>query len=213
MNRFWGKKNIKIKFKYTILIIIILFIFEFIFISIFYSNKMFDYSKDVIRYKISKAVNNSFKNDILYKYKINDLIILNYNNDELIGTNLDIQKTYKLLEEVKEEIINSFSDNDLVVEYPLFDNNIFLSKIGPKLIGKYEFIDEVTFEVKTNVKDYGINSILIELYVNFNIDVYFKTGYKNRIISNNYNILISSKVINGELPNGLIESNSRELVI
>ena len=56
--------------------------------------------------------------------------------------------------------------NGVISEIPMgiISNNVLLSNIGPKIPVKLNLIGNVVSSVETTVKNYGINSALIEIY-------------------------------------------------
>ena len=176
----------------------------------------------------TNMVNSNIKIDLLNKYNMNDLIKINYNNNNVSNIDYNLDNAYKLLIDLKQSIINNVNKNEdlynykyevynnkIIVEMPFYNytNNILISNLGPKIIVQLSLIKLIDGSVKTKIKDYGINSLLVELYLNFTINssIVVPSMHEQEII-NNYEILISSKVIQGEIPNfynGLYENSSK----
>lgn len=79
-------------------------------------------------------------------------------------------------------------------------DSTLLSNIGPKIPIKFSLIGDVTTNLKTDVKEYGINNALlnvsIEIIVNFRVSLPFTS---DKITINNV-FPISMKVIQGSIP-------------
>ena len=54
-------------------------------------------------------------------------------------------------------------------EAVIFPINAFLSNLGPKILVKINLIGNVVSSVETKVRNYGINSALIEIYANIEV--------------------------------------------
>ena len=230
------KRFKKIK-RYSLKQIIICIIISIVFITSLFLNTLaskstdniLNINKELINTITTNIVNNNIKIDYLNKYKIEDLIVINYQNNKIVNIDYKLNDAYALLIDIKKNIIleinnhikdyyhydYDINDNMIVLSVPFYSytNNIFLSNLGPKISVSLGMIRLIDGNVKTKVKTYGINALLIELYLNFTItsSIVIPNVRDNNIV-NNYEILISSKVIEGEIPslyNGYLESNSK----
>lgn len=192
------------------------------------TNKLIDISKNTIEVYNNYLIMNFISNDILSKSDLNDIIKLNKNNkDEIISIEYDTKLTYKLLKIVTDELYQIVSQttykdildydfdikDDLVIYYPvlLSSNNIFLNNLGPKVPVKIKFLSSLLTNINTKVTSYGLNNVLLEIYLNITISDDIVIPYYNDKISKDYNVLLSSKVVMGTLPNYLgtsIENSS-----
>ncbi len=228
MKRF---KHKKYKLNITT-IIIMLIIVNTIAILKYYKNnlsyKLIDISKNTIEVYNNYLIMNFISNDILSKSDLNNIIKLNKNNkDEIISIEYDTKLTYKLLKIVTDELYQIVSQttykdildydfdikDDLVIYYPvlLSSNNIFLNNLGPKVPVKIKFLSSLLTNINTKVTSYGLNNVLLEIYINITINDDIVIPYYKDKISKDYNVLLSSKVVMGTLPNYLgtsIENSS-----
>lgn len=192
------------------------------------TNKLIDISKNTIEVYNNYLIMNFISNDILSKSDLNDIIKLNKNNkDEIISIEYDTKLTYKLLKVVTDELYQIVSQttykdildydfdikDDLVIYYPvlLSSNNIFLNNLGPKVPVKIKFLSSLLTNINTKVTSYGLNNVLLEIYINITINDDIVIPYYKDKISKDYNVLLSSKVVMGTLPNYLgtsIENSS-----
>lgn len=181
------------------------------------SDNIIKISETLINDLIIDIVNSSIKNEILKKYNINDLIEFNYNEQkEIESINYNVENTYDLLLEIKNNVINTISNsneykyyykytvsnNNIIIEVPFYNytSNIYIINIGPKVKSRINFLKTIDSSVKTNVNTYGINTIKLDMYVNFKVISNIIVPYNNKEIENNFDILIASKVINGKIP-------------
>ena len=64
---------------------------------------------------------------------------------------------------------------------------------------------------KTKVKEYGINNVLVELYLNIRIVNDIITIGSRDSFENNFEVIIASRLITGDIPDyygGIIEKSS-----
>lgn len=192
------------------------------------SNQMIDISKIIIKDVIINTVNANIKGDTLKKYNINDLIKINYRDKKVSDVDYNLENTYDILIDIKSSVMEmipkyDFSgysydvkvfDNFMILEMPFYNysSNLLLANLGPKINAKINYIRYVNGSVKTKIKTYGINSLQVELYLNIEIFSDIVVPFINKENITSMDILISSKIIQGEIPsiyNGLYESESK----
>ena len=97
----------------------------------------------------------------------------------------------------------------------IISNNVLLSNIGPKIPVKLNLIGNVVSSVETTVKNYGINSALIEIYANVEVTEEVIIPFQTERIKITNNIPIAIKIINGSVPDyysdGKLNSSSNIL--
>lgn len=233
MKRFKFKKKLIVK-NYIFLIIIVIIIVTSILINTIIksmSNNLLYVSKVIINNVNTNVVNNNIKVEILKKYQMNDLIITKFNDNEISYIDYNLENAYKILIDIKKAVIENTSknmnylynynynvnENSLILDMPFYNytNNLLLSNLGPKIRVKIGLAKLVDGSVKTKVTTYGINSLLVELYININItSSILIPSIPEESFVNNYDILITSKVIQGQIPsyyNGFFEQNSKKI--
>ena len=192
------------------------------------SNQMVDISKIIIKDVIINTVNSNIRSDTLKKYNINDLIEINYRDKKVSDVDYNLENTYDVLIDIKSSVMrmiplydfSSYSynvrlySNFMILEMPFYNysSNLLLANLGPKISAKINYIRYVNGSVKTKIKTYGINSLQVELYLNIEICSDIVVPFINKENITSMDILISSKIIQGEIPsiyNGLYESESK----
>ena len=220
MKRFYTKKNKKNSIIVIWLICII--IYEIVFYYLFFIRlgknvtyitklKLDELTTYYLNDKIKKYTNVD-ANDYIKVNKVNNKIVSididNYNANIILNNILnDLENNVK---KIKNGHINNYhnlemikGNNGIVLLIPsgMFFNNLLLSNIGPKIPIKINFIENINVYIDVDVNNYGINNSLIKLYVVINIDEVLEIPTKNR--KKEYKYLISSKIVNGEVPNFL----------
>ncbi len=92
----------------------------------------------------------------------------------------------------------------------LIFNNSLLSNLGPKIPVKISLLGDATGSVSSEVKNYGINNALIEVYVNLSIKEQVILPFYEDVIEVESKIPVAMKIVTGSVPNyyanGLNES-------
>lgn len=172
------------------------------------SNSLVSYSKVVVRNIITESVNEAISLDSVNKYNINDLIVVSYSGDDIVGIDYNMENSYAFLSDIKSNLVsiinNKYDVNNnrvlIVVPFYNYTNNIFLVNLGPRVKVNIDVFKVVDSSISTSVRYYGINTIKLDMYVNFNItsNIVVPFGYDD--IINSYSVVISSKVVNGKIP-------------
>lgn len=162
------------------------------------------------------------------RVSMEDLIIINKDKEDAI-THIDfkLDKGYEVILNIKEKIENEIinlkegkipysatmiKDNFIIkVPYYSWTNNLLLMNLGPKVFVKVNLLENVRGDLYTKVTSYGINSILVNLYITIYIKESLLYPASSKQIEYNFEMLIASKVIQGKIPsfyNGILESKS-----
>lgn len=217
----------KRKTNYKFLLFIIIFILSLEWINLLGKmvNSNFTF---LIKQNVKKEINHylfySFSKEVAEKFKVDDLISLNLNKkDEIISVDYNMDKVYVLLGESLEILYNNLEKIDFSMNYKVNDKNILwvplgignknilISNFGPKIPIKIDILTDSSMGYKTKVKNYGINNVLLELYLDISVSSSLLTPVSKEEIKDNFSILIASRIIAGSVPdyyNGILESTS-----
>ena len=149
---------------------------------------------------------------------------------EITGIDYDMLKIYLLADQLTNKlesdisnstILNNYiqksefhpSEEGLLLFFPLglLSDSIFLANLGPKIPVFVKFINSVFSSVKTRVRDYGINNVLLEIYLDVSISYEILTPITMEEKTFQYELLLDSKVIQGKVPSiygGTMETRS-----
>ena len=209
------KKNLKKKILIIVFMIIIFTIISLYFYDKKISNVLIKYAKieskkvgiDIISKGVSDEVVRVLdKNDIFTVEKDNN------GNVELI--HYDTKVVNEILSVTSKVVMNNFEriekKNDGIVTYipmGVVTNNLFLENLGPKVPVRLSPVGNVLTSLKTNVKNYGINSALVQISVRIeaNVDILIplKTG-EIKIVNE---VPVSIKIIEGNVSSILSSNN------
>ena len=228
MKRF-KKQRLRINILFIIIILIIILTILFLNnISKNISPKIIQISEYSLDTYNNHLIMDFISNDTLSKSELNNIVNLIKNkNDEVISVDYDVQKSYQLLQTITNklyEIVSntSYKDiteydyeikDDLILYYPigLASSNIYFNNLGPKIPVKIKFLSSLVTNLNTKVTNYGINNVLVEIYVDIDITDDVVVPFKSESIKKHYDILLSSKIIMGKVPmylGGNIENSS-----
>lgn len=137
-------------------------------------------------------------------------------NEALIIVAKNVRKRLNELEEGKNlpsemfyNNLNKKVKNKIVYMVPIgvvFDN-AFLYNLGPKIPVKIEYSGNVGLDVKTSVKEYGINSALIEVYVYVEVTQRTILPFTSKDTKLTSKIPIILKVVKGSVSNYISNNN------
>lgn len=238
MRRFKSKKNKELAITKLIVVAFLSSFILSIFLFNYYGNSNTSKLVSLVRHKIEK-VTYQFFSDLITDEVINNestkdiFEIVKNSNNEIISVDYNMENTYKLLTSISGVLKSNLNDfekgissieiddyylrqnkygNYLLVPVFFGSNNIFLTSMGPKIPVYFHFSGSLLTNIKTKVTEYGFNNALLEIYVTVKINEEITTPIDKNIDTIDYDILISSKVINGKVPefysNGLVSNSN-----
>lgn len=195
----------------VLLIIVLILIVSYIFIKIFsYRSEpiLMDYAKRKTNNIVSSIINKSI-NDVIYKNSYENIIQIDKDkNGNITNLNFDSKKINELLYLTTNDILNSIDDlehinsKDKVYYVPMgvIHNIPILVNIGPKIPFKIEIISSTNNSSYTNIKEYGINSSIVEVFIKIDIQIQVILPFRSEIIDVEKDILLDSKIVQGKIP-------------
>ncbi len=199
------------KLKNKILFIIILnIILSFLLIN-FYSKKLSPLllKLGVIEGKKKgiEIISNNIYDDISFYLDTNELFIVekdNNGNIEMIDYNTKVVNN--ILSIASKRVINNYdkffiNSNGIIKNIPIgvVTGNIFFSNLGPKIPVKIRLDGNVLTSIKTKVKEYGINSALIDIYVRIEVNFDIIVPFYSKKIKVYNDVPVSMKVVKGNV--------------
>ena len=197
-----------------ILLIFLLFTFSF---SKKYLPKLDSIIKENNLYIIEKEISNVIIN--IKRENIGPLYKFSYNEkNEINGSSMDINLINDSLSKYTSQISKNIDDklysfymneyfksiktknyNYVLFPFGMFSNNPFLYNYGPKVLLSYDYLSVVAMQVEVEVKNYGINNVLVETYILINIkESILKPSFKN-IIDFKKRFLLSADIVYGKV--------------
>ncbi len=209
MNRIRKRKRLKLKTK--ILIIISLIISLTYFFMHYYLNSINPRIVEVANQKVNQTyryfLSSNVSYDLLKNLDLEDLLIINKNAEgEILNVDFDLDRSYKILDivtnELTRDITNLENNSSFYLELPLLSNSKYalLSNLGPKIYVQVNMMSNLLTNLETKITNYGINNALAEIYITIELDYELLSPIIKTMDAINYDVLISSKILNGRVP-------------
>lgn len=173
---------------------------------------LLDYAKNKIELEtktlIVQTINDEF-NELKFNYK-DFMNTVNNNKEEIVYIDYDTVKIENLLNNITLNLIknlktvedSTFSNNNTIYYIP-FGAIINLSSsswIGPQIPIKVMTSGNVESKLITDVKEYGINNVVLETYIDINIKTNILLPYTADNIEVKYKVPLIKKIIEGKIP-------------
>ncbi|MEG0737416.1 MAG: sporulation protein YunB, partial [Longicatena sp.] len=96
-----------------------------------------------------------------------------------------------------------FYEDGVLYEVPMgyFSHLYFLYEKGPKVKIKMKMMNDVTGEIKTETKPYGINNTMVKISLVVHVNAQVLTFLSTSELNNKCEIPIIIQVVNGSVPN------------
>lgn len=191
-------------------------LFVILFLNIF-NIKLKPKIEDILVYEVNKSIYDyifyMFDIDILTNENIMNIISFQKNkDDEIIAVDYNFNMAYEYLSDGMGKL---YEDVDkLKIDFAYFDSNkniflipsgmgtgnMFLERMGFKVPCKIDLLNHVNMGFKTKVTNYGVNNILVELYLVIETNNKMIVPYSEHQFGETYEIVLASKVIMGSVP-------------
>lgn len=199
-----------------ILIMLIVILLKYINKEI--SPKLINYASLEIKKISNLIITDSINEEDFEKLNIEDIykITKNSNNEILTvdvntvtlnkiikKTTINIQERLKKFENGQIDENNQENKNGVILRIPLGEiyNNFLLAHLGPKIPVKLKIIGNIETKVNTKVKNYGINSSLIELSLDITVKEKVILPISTNEITVTQSFPLTIKMIEGKIPN------------
>ena len=92
--------------------------------------------------------------------------------------------------------------NGIIYEVPtgIIFNNGLLSNIGPKIPVKLSLVGDITTDIKTNIKEYGINNAIIEISIKVTVTEQVVIPFNKKDVIIEADIPLAIRLVKGEVP-------------
>ncbi len=182
---------------------------------------------DLIMFRVDRVINSAVVSimdntafaennflDILKITKNKDEEIISVDYDSALSSRL-IKKATKEINEVinnidgKEQLVGltdseyvQYNGGNLIALVPIgmASDSVFLGNLGPKVPVKVSVMSNYYSTFESRIKEYGINTILIEIYLKMDISNAILLNFKETQVNKTYTVLVASKIVNGRIP-------------
>lgn len=121
----------------------------------------------------------------------------------------EVEEGKNLPDEMYSNALDKNMKNGIIYEVPVgvVFGNSFLANIGPKIPVKIKYSGNVGLDIKTKVKEYGLNSALIEAYIYVEVTQRTILPFVSKDIKLTSEIPVIMKVVKGTIPYYLSGTN------
>lgn len=215
-----AKNNNQIKIVFSILLSVILTHIICGYFVVFAATTMESYLISRVKRENKLLLKDAFSYLVREDVSIDSLLKVNKNSrDEIVDVAFDIKGATKILSLITGYINSNLESENffgyrLDVPIGIVSGNPILMNLGPRFPIKVEIEDVAVGNVRTKIREFGINNALLEIYLEVSID--FQTIYPFATIEDksSYEALIASSVIEGAVPDifsGAINSKSEAI--
>ena len=186
-------------------------------LSNFVSYNLRDYLKEKVNKENLLLLKSSFSYLRSEEVDLNNLInVVKNSKEEIVEVGFNIKECTNILASITSNLNNSMTEFNYLgykLDIPIgfISSNVLFRNLGPKIPIKVEVGDVALGNISTVVKEFGINSALIEIHVTVSITTSILYPFDTLNNTTSYDTLISSKIISGVVPdfyNGMINSKS-----
>lgn len=238
------KSNWKNKMHFRFSQVLLFFLFLILLLSIFFfmkfnavvTPKLLDVAEASIN-KLNETILTNYRvKDIYPQVNLESAILLTKNSkEEIISVDFDLETVYKALSiiteylqkstedpKVRNEILKYYNEDlssnldSIILSIPMgvASDKIYTANLGPRIPVKISYMSYVASSVRIKLENYGINNVLISIYIDCFLTNTFITPSIEKEINHEYNILVASKIIQGTVPEyygGVMEAKSNIL--
>lgn len=163
------------------------------------------YAEQETKQIVTNVINGSLNKDIFDKLNQKELYNIEKNkNNEIEMIDYNSTTVNLFLDEITniiEKELKNIEEDTLYLPLGIITNNILLQNSGPKIPIKLKRIGYIATNIKTDLKEYGVNSSIIymSLEIEINIKIILPIISKNIIVQNE--IPISYRIMNNNISN------------
>ncbi len=199
---------------------IIIFLLIFVFTRILLKDigdKLSYHIENIVIKNVNKSVYNSifviFGREELGSEELLNVINLNKNkDDEVVSIDYKLNIAYDVLTECMDTLYKEITGLDMDSLYKsgvnnvyylpigLIYNNVLMDNLGFKIPCKINFISDIDMGFKTRVTNYGVNNLLVELYMVIDVKNFIMSPSTYKEFGETYEIIVASKIVMGRIP-------------
>ncbi len=226
----------KILSKIIFVTIIFIVLFTIFLLSKFIKNMdhaLIEISENEVTRVTYRFITDELNHSIFNSTNLEDILMIEKNDQgEILYVDFNLDQAYLVLDQVSSILTNSLDElesgnvsvsyldsklshelGSMVLSIPIGNSfsHLYFYNLGPKIPVRIHFIGSVLTNLKTKVTDYGLNNALVELFVYIEFKTQILTPFDVEEITLKYDAVITSMMIEGEVPSfygGTIERES-----
>lgn len=118
------------------------------------------------------------------------------------GETIDTENPELIPEDYGDSVSDLAQRDPTVVEIPIGQatGNTILANLGPKIPVHFEIVGNIKTDVTHEVKEWGVNAALYEVYINVQVNVQIVVPFSTKTSKVETKIFIDSGIVMGEVP-------------
>ncbi len=213
-------KTYKKKSKNLIVYLLIAIVLCTIMIVNYIGNRLTPVVEGIVERNVDKSIHNylfhMFSLDSLTDEEMMNIVhIVQNSNEEVVSVDYRFDLAYKYLSNEMSKVFDEVRNLDVKMENYEYDKNhniffvplgiidkgnIFITDFGFKMPCKVVFFNDIRMYFKTKVSSYGVNNLLVELYLTVDVENTLISPSSFYEFGNTYEIIVASKVVVGKIP-------------
>ena len=198
-------------------------------------NKISKYVYDEVNKTSKMLIRDILNEKFISNLDLDSLFVVEKNSlGEIVLIDFDVTKVNMILGLVSDEVVKRFKDfnsgdsfdsyyssnlirrydNGVMLSVPLgliFSNPI-LTNIGPRIPIKLRFSGEVETDVVTSIKQYGINSVLLEMGIEIVVKEKVAFPFSSEYIDVFLNLPLVIELISGKVPENYLNNEKFDII-
>lgn len=198
-------------------------------------NKISKYVYDEVNKTSKMLIRDILNEKFISNLELDSLFVVEKNSlGEIVLIDFDVTKVNMILGLVSDEVVKRFKDfnsgdsfdsyyssnlirrydNGVMLSVPLgliFSNPI-LTNIGPRIPIKLRFSGEVEADVVTSIKQYGINSVLLEMGIEIVVKEKVAFPFSSEHIDVFLNLPLVIELISGKVPENYLNNEKFDII-
>ena len=219
---FFSSYGLSRKKNEIVVLLLLIIIFTIVIFCFFdkYASSKFIYLGELALQKYTEKVSSDYKMILLKENNFDSFLEITENDvGEIISVDYDMNAIYQISENLKNYLQNnidtitdieisfvdfvSSSKDGFVLFMPLgiISNSVFLNNLGPSIPVLIRYIGSVFTNVTTEARDYGVNNVLLNIYLDVSISYEIIGPVTMSKKEFQYRLLLDSKLVQGKVPN------------
>ncbi len=201
----------KIKIYAFLFLLIFIFGFLLVFVDGYFSERVDVYMKSKAENHCASLVSDVLKEEVINIIDADELVTVNYKSENIvsnISVNTKIVNTF--LKSVNEKLILTIKDienGNASIPIGIILSDTLFGELGPNFDVKIIMLGSFKTDVYTEMKEYGINSSLFEVFVKVSFSINAMIPLNNNLSTVDVRVPLVIQIINGEVPRYYYNTN------
>ena len=201
------------KIKIYAFLFLIIFIFGFIlaFIDGYFSERVDVYMKSKAENHCACLVSEVLKEEVINIIDVEKLVTVNYKSENVVSNiSVNTKIVNAFLKSVNEKLvllIEDIENGNVSIPIGIILSDTLFGELGPNFDVKILMLGSFKTDVYTEMKEYGINSSLFEVFVKVSFSINTMIPLNKNLSTIDVRVPLVIQIINGEVPRYYYNTN------